>query len=52
MQTYVRKFNPVVCGKLKGWSGCAERNAVLGVLIYRIIIVGTAVPYQSPTSCH
>jgi len=48
----VRKFNPVVYGKLKEFSGCAERNAVLGVLIYDIIIVGPAIPYQSPTSCH
>jgi len=48
----MRKFNPVVCGKLKGLSGCAERNAVLGFHIYHVIIVGPSEPYQSPTSCH
>ena len=52
MQTYVRKFKPVVYGKLKGLSDCAERKAVLDVLIYHIIIVSPAVPYQSPTSYH
>jgi len=52
MQTYGRKFNPAVYSKLRGLSGHAEKKAVLGILIYHIIIVVPAEPYQSLTSCH
>jgi hypothetical protein len=32
VQAYVRKFNPAVYAKRKCLSGCAERNALLGIL--------------------
>jgi hypothetical protein len=37
-QTDVRKFNPAIFAKHKWLSGCAERNAVLGLLINHFII--------------
>lgn len=43
-QTQVRKFYPAVSKTNKQLSGCAERIAVLSLLINHKIIVATAVP--------
>jgi hypothetical protein len=34
IQTYVRKLNPALYAKRKWLSGCAERNALSGLLIF------------------
>jgi hypothetical protein len=44
IQTYVGKFNPAIFSKHRSFSGCAERKALLGLLINHIIILAPAQP--------
>jgi hypothetical protein len=39
---YVRKFNPALYPKHKLVSGCAERNALLGLLVNHIRLIAPA----------
>lgn len=38
LQAYVRKFHPAICVKRKCLSGCAERNALFGLLTNHITL--------------
>jgi hypothetical protein len=47
IRTCVRKFNPAIYAKRKWLSGCAERNALLCLLVNHVIVLALAVPQTS-----
>jgi len=46
----MRKFDPAIYTKHTCLSGCAERKALLGLLISHTINLAPALPQRSPTS--